>query len=175
MDLPRSCCFGNHPRLKYIELNILCHHFTFLYVPSESCLYLCVCAKNSWIFDKRFACGRKKKAWKGKSKKELPMGQAVTGKSAAFTKLSNGTCCWFSVMFSGLSAELPHIFVAGLCSLFWVFLSMWRSPCTWSVEGPFRLILKYYWLYRHGDHAILEYSIYEMITQRIDPENIVLT
>jgi len=76
---------------------------------------------------------------------------------------------------TGLSAELPSTFVADLCSSLWVFLSMWRSPCTWSAEGPFSLILKYSCLYGHGDHAILEYSIYEMITQRIDPENIVLT
>ena len=44
--------------------------------------------RNSWIFDERFTCGRKEKAWKGESKKELPVGQAVTGKFALFAKSS---------------------------------------------------------------------------------------
>lgn len=44
--------------------------------------------QNSWIFDERFTCGRKEKAWKGESKKELPVGQAVTGKFALFAKSS---------------------------------------------------------------------------------------
>nr|ACN31090.1 unknown [Zea mays] len=39
-------------------------------------------SQSSWIFDERFTCGRKEKAWKSESKKELPVGQAVTELSA---------------------------------------------------------------------------------------------
>lgn len=53
--------------------------------------------QNSWIFDKRFTCGRKEKTWKGESKKEFPVGQAVTGKFALFAKLSRE----FGLMFLG--------------------------------------------------------------------------
>jgi hypothetical protein len=49
--------------------------------------------RNSWIFDERFTCGRKEKAWKSESKKELPVGQAVTGKLALFCQVVNGI--WF--------------------------------------------------------------------------------
>lgn len=65
---------------KYILVNILELLSFYISIWAFQKLLTSICMlQNRWIFDKRFTCGRKEEAWKGESKKELPMGQAVTG------------------------------------------------------------------------------------------------